>query len=64
MDEEISDKDAGLTLIKRKISQTTSDMAHVVQSQDIVSSDMTVKQATSDIAPVGLISEDKEKGNL
>ncbi|KAL8103743.1 hypothetical protein AgCh_028081 [Apium graveolens] len=63
MDEEITDdeEDASLTLMQKKIFQTTSDMAHVVQSQDLVNSDMTVKQATSDIAQVGLISEDKEK---
>ena len=36
-------------------------MAQVVQSQNIVSSDITMKQATSDIAQVGLISEDKSK---
>ncbi|KAL8089346.1 hypothetical protein AgCh_038965 [Apium graveolens] len=61
MDEEIFVEDVNLTLISKKISQTTSDMAQVVQSQDIVSSDMTLKQATSDIAQVGLISEDKLK---
>ncbi|KAL8147716.1 hypothetical protein AgCh_005152 [Apium graveolens] len=61
VDEEISVEDADLTLTSRKISKTTSDMAQVVQSQDIVSSDITMKQATSDIAQVDLISEDKSK---
>ncbi|KAL8088426.1 hypothetical protein AgCh_038274 [Apium graveolens] len=63
MDEEVTDdeEDANLTLMHKKIFQTTSDMVHVVQSQDLVSSDMTVMQAISDIAQVGLISEDKEK---
>ncbi|KAL8147825.1 hypothetical protein AgCh_005225 [Apium graveolens] len=62
MDKEIIDEeDASLTLMKKNISQTTSNMAHVVQSQDLVSSDMTVKQATSNIAQVDLISEVKEK---
>ena len=45
MDEEIIDDeaDANLTLTNKKIFQATSDMAHVVQSQDLVNSDMTVK---------------------
>ncbi|KAL8120418.1 hypothetical protein AgCh_017557 [Apium graveolens] len=49
MDEEISDEDANLTLISRKISQTTSVMAQVVQSQDIVKDKL---KETSDIAHV------------
>ncbi|KAL8093226.1 hypothetical protein AgCh_035207 [Apium graveolens] len=61
VDEEISVEDADLTLTSRKISKTTSDMAQVVQSQDIVSSNIILKQATSDIAQVDLISEDKSK---
>ncbi|KAL8124105.1 hypothetical protein AgCh_011926 [Apium graveolens] len=55
VDEEITVEDVDLTLTLRKISKTTSDMAQVVQSQDIV----TKKQVTSDIAQVDLISEDK-----
>ncbi|KAL8119762.1 hypothetical protein AgCh_017026 [Apium graveolens] len=55
-----SDEDTSLILKKKNI-QTTSDIAHVVQNQDLVKSDITMKQATSDIAQVVLISEDKEK---
>ncbi|KAL8090662.1 hypothetical protein AgCh_039917 [Apium graveolens] len=62
MDLEVkSDEDTSLILKKKKNIQTTSDKAHVVQDQDILYSDMTMKQATSDRAQVGLISEDKGK---
>ncbi|KAL8108512.1 hypothetical protein AgCh_024823 [Apium graveolens] len=46
-----SDEDTSLILKKKNI-QTTSDRAHVVQDQDLVNSDMTMKQATSDRAQV------------
>ncbi|KAL8097301.1 hypothetical protein AgCh_030438 [Apium graveolens] len=59
MDEEISDEHANLILISKKLSQTTSNMAQVVHSQDMLSSDMTLKQATSDIA-----YEAKDKSGL
>ncbi|KAL8131859.1 hypothetical protein AgCh_007681 [Apium graveolens] len=49
MDEEIYVEDANLTLISKKISQTNSDMAQVVQSQDIVKDKL---KETSDIAHV------------
>ncbi|KAL8102783.1 hypothetical protein AgCh_027344 [Apium graveolens] len=61
VDEEITVEDAKLALTSRKISKTTSDMTQVVQSKDIVSSDISKKQVTSDIAQVNLISEDKSK---
>ncbi|KAL8147743.1 hypothetical protein AgCh_005168 [Apium graveolens] len=61
VDEEITVKDADLILTSKKISKTTSDMSQVVQSQDIVSYDITKKQVTSDIAQADLISEDKSK---
>ena len=64
MDEEIiNDEDTSL-ILKKKDIQTTSDRAHVVQDQDLVNSDITMKQATSDRAQVVLISEDKERKPL
>ncbi|KAL8146507.1 hypothetical protein AgCh_004291 [Apium graveolens] len=59
--EKITYEDADLALTSRKVFKTTSDMAQVVQSQEIVSSDISKKQVTSDIAQVNLISEDKSK---
>ena len=61
VDEEITVEDADLALTSRKFSKTTSDIAQVVQSQDMVSCDISKKQVTSDIAQVNLISEDKSK---
>ncbi|KAL8089238.1 hypothetical protein AgCh_038866 [Apium graveolens] len=62
MDLEVNDdEDTSLILKKKKNIQTTSDRAHVVQDQDLVNSDMTMKQATSDRAQVVLISEDRGK---
>ncbi|KAL8119033.1 hypothetical protein AgCh_016511 [Apium graveolens] len=60
-DEEITDEKDDLALTSRKVLKTTSDMAQVVQSQEIVSSDIQKKQVTSDIAQVNLISEDRSK---
>ena len=60
MDEQIDvDEDTDLILKKKKDSQTTSDRAQVVQSQELVNSDATRKQATSDTAQVSLTSGDK-----
>ncbi|KAL8157879.1 hypothetical protein AgCh_002553 [Apium graveolens] len=60
-DEEITDEKDNLALTSRKVLKTTSDMAQVVQSQEIISSDIQKKQVTSDIAQVNLISEDRPK---
>lgn len=61
VNEEITDEDDDLALTSRKFFKTTSVMAQVIQSQEIVSSDISKKQVTSDIAQVNLISEDKSK---
>ncbi|KAL8099777.1 hypothetical protein AgCh_032147 [Apium graveolens] len=60
-EEEITDKKDDLALTSRKVLKTTSDMAQVVQSQEIVSSDIQKKQVTSDRAQVNLISENRSK---
>ncbi|KAL8094300.1 hypothetical protein AgCh_035994 [Apium graveolens] len=60
-EEEITDGKDNLALTSRKVLKTTSDMAQVVQSQEIVSSDIQKKQVTSDSAQVNLISENKSK---
>ncbi|KAL8134856.1 hypothetical protein AgCh_009747 [Apium graveolens] len=60
-EEEITDGKDDLALTSRKVLKTTSDMAQVVQSQEIVSSDIQKKQVTSDRAQVNLISENRSK---
>ncbi|KAL8125055.1 hypothetical protein AgCh_012653 [Apium graveolens] len=60
-EEEITDEKDDLALTSRKVLKTTSDMAQVVQSQEIVSSDIQKKQVTSDRAQVNLISENRSK---
>ncbi|KAL8114452.1 hypothetical protein AgCh_021347 [Apium graveolens] len=60
-EEEITDGKDDLALTTRKVLKTTSDMAQVVQSQEIVSSDIQKKQVTSDSAQVNLISENRSK---
>ncbi|KAL8101334.1 hypothetical protein AgCh_033278 [Apium graveolens] len=60
-EEEITGGKDDLALTSRKVLKTTSDMAQVVQSQEIVSSDIQKKQITSDSAQVNLISENRSK---